>query len=418
MNEKISKRSSFETNALIVFGLSILANAINGIFQILSGKLLGTTDYGMVNVVNSYVTYLGVFCGPIVTMACCYSAKLYADKQQVAGFIRWIIKYSLILEIFICIAGVCAALLMRGIFGEETFRTAVFVVLLLPTNSFYIILLSIIQGMQKFTIHGLVGLVFYGTKVLVSVFLIQTGWGSFGVISGLLISQILCVGLCLFLLCDYLTGSIPKIAYSYHDLTDFYSSIFLLQLFYFFYINGGDIIILDLFFSKDTVGEYSAAIMLCKLLFYVITPLTTVLLPNVAEKNSRGMETRGILRKAVFYALVITCGFGIVLWLLGGKILILLYGTQYQNAQKYLAFAFIYTVSLVILSLVYSYQTAIGQTRRMTLAFLVMGICMSGALGIRHDSPQMVVGIISILLMILDGYTLVLALGGRDEKKN
>ena len=355
------KSNSFEKNALIVFGLSMFANVMNALFQIISGNLLGTSDYGVINVVNSYVTYLGVFGGPIATMACCYTARLQSEKQRVAGFIRWIIKYSLFIEIAISIVGVIIALLLKPIEGDA-FKTILFVVLLLPSNSFYVILLSIVQGMQKFTIHGVIGVVFYGLKMILGIILMVAGWGTFGVVLAMLISQLACVGICFWFLRENLIGTVPKANYGYRDLLEFYGNIFLLQVFYFFYINGGEIIIFALFFENHMVGEYSAAAMLCKLLFYAVTPITTVLLPNVAEKKSQGVDTIKILRKAIFYVMILVGCFGIGLLVLGNKVLLILYGSQYVNAGKYLPIAFGYTFSIIILSIMYSYNTAISNT--------------------------------------------------------
>ena len=404
------KSNSFEKNALLVFGLSMFANVMNALFQIISGNLLGTSDYGVINVVNSYVTYLGVFGGPIATMACCYTARLQSEKQRVAGFIRWIIKYSLFIEIAISIVGVIIALLLKPIEGDA-FKTILFVVLLLPSNSFYVILLSIVQGMQKFTIHGVIGVVFYGLKMILGIILMVAGWGTFGVVLAMLISQLACVGICFWFLRENLIGTVPKANYGYRDLLEFYGNIFLLQVFYFFYINGGEIIIFALFFENHMVGEYSAAAMLCKLLFYAVTPITTVLLPNVAEKKSQGVDTIKILRKAIFYVMILVGCFGIGLLVLGNKVLLILYGSQYVNAGKYLPIAFGYTFSIIILSIMYSYNTAISNTKKMTVSLIVLSIIIVICIMFFHNDLSSMLIMISILLGIVDIYSFVVAKG-------
>ena len=404
------KSNSFEKNALIVFGLSMFANVMNALFLILSGNLLGTSDYGVINVVNSYVTYLGVFGGPIATMACCYTARLQSEKQRVAGFIRWIIKYSLFIEIAISIVGVIIALLLKPIEGDA-FKTILFVVLLLPSNSFYVILLSIVQGMQKFTIHGVIGVVFYGLKMVLGIILMEAGRGTFGVVLAMLISQLACVGICFWFLRENLIGTVPKANYGYRDLLEFYGNIFLLQVFYFFYINGGEIIIFALFFENHMVGEYSAAAMLCKLLFYAVTPITTVLLPNVAEKKSQGVDTIKILRKAIFYVMILVGCFGIGLLVLGNKVLLILYGSQYVNAGKYLPIAFGYTFSIIILSIMYSYNTAISNTKKMTVSLIVLSIIIGICIMFFHNDLSSMLIMISILLVIVDINSFVVAKG-------
>lgn len=405
------KSNSFEKNAVIVFGLSMFANLMNAFFQILSGKLLGTSEYGLINVVNSYVTYLGVFGGPIATMACCYAARLKTEKNQLNDFIQWIIKYSFLIEIAISFIGVTFAFVSKSLWGETVFKTILFVVILLPSNSFYVILLSIVQGLQKFTIHGIIGTVFFGSKMLLGVILILIGWGAFGVVTAMLFSQLLCVIICFYVLREYFTKTEIETSNRQYSLFDFYGSIFLLQIFYFFYINGGEIIVLNLFFDNHMVGEYSAAAMLCKLLFYAVTPITTVLLPNVAEKKSQGVDTMKILKKAIAYIVILVTCFGIGMVVLGDKVLLFLYGKQYADASKYLLPAFFYTFSIVILSILYSYNTAISNTKKMTIALAIVSISMGIMLVLLHYDLNKVLFLMSVLLGIVDIYSFVIAKG-------
>lgn len=412
MKKMICKKSnSFEKSALVVFALSMFANAMHAVFHVLSGKLLGTFDYGIINVVNSYVTYLGVFCGPIATMACCYSAKLRADRKQEAGFIKWIIKYSFLIELIISLIGIVLAFISKSLLGEEVFKVVIFIVLLLPSNSFYVILLSIVQGLQKFTMHGIIGVVFYGIKTFVGIILMLAGWGTIGVVFAMLISQLVCVGICICILRDYLKEKTLEKEYTSRNLLEFYGSIFFLQIFYFFYINGGEIIILNFFFDNHAVGEYSSVAMLCKFLFYAVTPITTVLLPNVAEKKSMGINTTKILRKAIIYILLLAACFGIGMYVLGKKALIFLYGVQYTNAIQYIPAAFYYTFSIVVLSVMYSYHTAIANTKKMTIALLVASVAMFVFTLLFHNDLKHLLVMISILLGIVDIYSFIIAKG-------
>ena len=131
--------------------------------------------------------------------------------------------------------------------------------------------------------------------------------------------------------------------------------------------------------------------MLCKLLFYAVTPITTVLLPNVAEKKSLGIDTTTVLKKALMY--------------------ILLYGAAYKNAATYIPTAYFYTVSIVILSIMYSYHTAVSNTKKMTIALFVMSIVMCVLMMLFHDNLSQLLVMIAILLGTTDIYSFKIAKG-------
>ena len=221
----------------------------------------------------------------------------------------------------------------------------------------------------------------------------------------------MCVGICLWILKEQLSSIKKQSDYGHKDLLGFYGDIFVLQVFYFFFINGGEIIVLDIFFENFMVGEYSAASMLCKLLFYVITPITTVLLPDVAEKKSQGVDTIKVLKKAIFYVMILIGCFGIGMLVLGNKVLVILYGNQYANAGKYLPTAFFYTFSIIILSIMYSYHTAISNTKKMTKILVVLSLFMCIGVVFVHEDLYSMLMIISGLLVIADIYLFVIAKG-------
>lgn len=404
-NKLVTYKKSFEWNAMIVFALSMLASGINYGFQIMSGHLLETADYGVANIVFSYVSYLGVLLGPISALACkgVASSTKEEDTDVVSHFIQWIIAHSIRLEIVVCGIGAFVVALLYVFSDRRVFLIAFFVVLLLPTNSFYTILQSIIQGLQKFVLHGFLAIIFNCLKLLLAVLLVVLGMRTTGVVFGQFFGQLFCVCLSLFFLRKYLNTGRKGDCYSVkYNLSECYTSVFLLQIFYFFYINGGDIIVLGLFFEDKIVGEYSAAVTLCKVLFYVVTPITTVLFPFVAEKKERGLDTRKELLKSVLYALVAVVMFGVFLYLLGDKVISFLYGVEYVEAKNFLSCSYLYSIAIIVLSVLFSYQIAIGETKFMTFIIGIMLVVVVLILVKFPRTPQGLITTMAITLIAAD----------------
>ena len=88
-----------------------------------------------------------------------------------------------------------------------------------------------------------------------------------------------------------------------------------------------------------------------------------------------------------------------------------MYGSQYVNAGKYLPIAFGYTFSIIILSIMYSYNTAISNTKKMTVSLIVLSIIIGICIMFFHNDLSSMLIMISILLGIVDIYSFVVAKG-------
>lgn len=405
----MKKIDDFEKNTFIVFFMSIVAGIVNYIYQIIIGKMLGISDYGIANVILAFVSYLGVFLGPISVMACQYSAMYSREDKQnkLKSFVRWIIKYTLAIEIAIFLIGIAIVCVLKFVLREISFSNMIFVIILLPSNSFYTIMLSIIQGMQKFTVHGIIGIIFNLVKLLGSVFLVYIGWNIIGIVFAMLCSQLICVGLCLKEIKKSVkleTGERQE--WKGRDLLRYYGDVFVSQIFYFFYVTGGDIIILRLFFDNQIVGLYSAVATLGKLVFFVVTPITTVLFPVVAEKKGQGEETKTYLVKALIYSGIVSLGFLVFLNLLGDYIISLLYGIEFISATNYLLCGSVYIMAVIIFTVLYQYQVAVGEVKIVTRTLIVANVIICSAVVRYHTTPQNVIYIVGIFILMASLYIL------------
>lgn len=405
----MKKLGDFEKNTFIVFFMSIVASIVNYVYQIVLGKILGISDYGVANVILAYVSYLGVFLGPISVMACQYSAMYSREPKQekLKSFVQWIIKCSIILEVVIFFAGIIIVGILKFIYGEASFANMIFIIILLPSNSFYSIILSIIQGMQKFTVHGILGIVFNLVKLISSVFFIFAGWKIIGIVLGVLCAQIICISVCLIEIKKSLNAEKSNVQeWEFKDLLKYYGDVFISQVFYFFYVNGGDIILLRFFFDDQRIGLYSSVITLGKIVFFVVTPITTVLFPVVAEKKGQGEETKTYLEKAIAYSGVVSLGFFVFLNLFGKYVISLLYGREFIGAINYLLCSSVYMFAVIILTILYQYQIAVGEVAIITKSLIIVNVIVCGVVSVYHVTPQSVIYIVGMFLLLASLYVL------------
>ena len=90
------KLGEFERNSAIVFAISMLANVVTYLYQIVMGNLLSPADYGTINTLLSLSIVIGVPSGIISTLVATYTAKYQAvgKPELIGGFMHKMLRAS------------------------------------------------------------------------------------------------------------------------------------------------------------------------------------------------------------------------------------------------------------------------------------------------------------------------------------
>ena len=93
------KLGEFERNSAIVFAISMLANVVTYLYQIVMGNLLSPADYGTINTLLSLSIVVGVPSGIISTLVATYTAKYQAvgKPELIGGFMHKMLRASVLL---------------------------------------------------------------------------------------------------------------------------------------------------------------------------------------------------------------------------------------------------------------------------------------------------------------------------------
>ena len=70
----------FERNSLVVFAITMIANVLSYLYQIVMGNMLTPADYGTVNTLLSLSVVVGVPSGIISALTATYTAKYHAHR--------------------------------------------------------------------------------------------------------------------------------------------------------------------------------------------------------------------------------------------------------------------------------------------------------------------------------------------------
>lgn len=114
------KLGEFERNSAIVFAISMLANVVTYLYQIVMGNLLSPADYGTINTLLSLSIVIGVPSGIISTLVATYTAKYQAvgKPELIGGFMHKMLRASVLLACVVFAAGAGAVQYHRQCFAD------------------------------------------------------------------------------------------------------------------------------------------------------------------------------------------------------------------------------------------------------------------------------------------------------------
>lgn len=415
------KYDEFQISVLISFIFSIVGCLLNYLFQMIIAKMLTIEQFGAYNSISAFSTNLAIVYTPLSVMTC----QLTAFRKENLAYNKKIYRQILIIAIGMtviqCILGGMLYPYIHGKFGINSQFFLQSILFMTGFSGIYNILYSFIQGRKKFVIYGIIGILLIMLKIMGSILNIQLGYGLVGVIVATLFSYLaLCVFNGLYMKKNVnidLEMEIPKL--SIGDIIKNYGITFGIQIIVSFYINGGDIILVEALFTNKDVGLYSSATLIGKVGLYIISIISVVLLPTIAEKKSKDETSLKTLIACLIISLILGIIYAAFLEIIGENILSFLLGKKYTEAFNLLPYVMMYTIPLGLLNIVNSYFLGIGKVKGY-LAILI--VATSIALFIIKEMVNkvkyvpVVMGIAITIIIVLSVWRFIFQC--KREKKN
>lgn len=377
----------FERTAIYLFAVSIFASALNYLFQIISGRLLSQEDFGVLNSVFS-VTNILTICGTALGLSI---TKDIAESGTVDGKIPCIIKF------FACIALPFTAAVI-GIMKVMNFSlsvcicSAVAICLISSTYIFY----GMLQGKKMFVSLSIFNLIQPIFKTILGTVLIVLGLGINSAPVAMIAGSICCL---IFGYIVFRKNRAGKRA----DFTDIkpilsYTVFTLISTVCITVFNNIDILIVRNYFTEYDVGIYSCSALFGKILMYIPSALTVLLVPVAAGNINEG---RTALKKSLLYSFLLSSIAGAGLFVLKKPIISIIMGKDYLPASEYILPLCFTVIPLVLATVLINYLIAVGDKVFVSLA----GIC---ALAVMMIAVMFIHSTISSVLLILTGVYSVL----------
>ena len=358
--------------SLIVLFLTFIGNLFSYLFQFLSARMLGPSDFAIVAVITSLIAIFGIPSYAIQTVIAKNTTILNVKNKisKIKGLMESSLKKTLAVALlFFVIYSILAVKVAVWLKIEYIY---LFLTGLYIFGSFvYPVMTGIAQGMKKFSDFGFNFLINCMIKFVFGIGFIYLGFRVYGAIIGFLAGIFLA-----FLLFFYNLRDVIKNKTEGYDIKIFSQEnlISLLAMVIFVLLFNLDVIFAKALFSPEITGLYSVASLIGKIVLFVISSIGTVMLPISSEKHMIGGDTGRVLRKTLMLSVVICLGALIILTIFPRFIITLLFSQQYASISGImpyicLAFCFLSFLNIYLLQ-------AIATNKIKTVNVLILLICL------------------------------------------
>jgi O-antigen/teichoic acid export membrane protein len=382
----IDRRSGFAVAGAILF-----ANLCNYGFQILTGRLLSVEEYGLLAGFMAAITIITVGTSALQTTAARAIAAGENHPEQhslVDGLTKSAGVGAIIVGAFIAVfAPVLSRFLNIG-----ALPILILGVYVLP-SSLDSIAAGRLQGTKRFRALAIYSAGQAIAKLAIAATVIAVGLRVSGLLAGLVASS---GAIALWgMLRSRDAGAINTHVLSPEMRLNFGA------LLLFWVVLSIDIAFARAFFEPKAAGVYAAATVLGKAVLWLPTMLTQLLFPQLADRSARSQGARPLMKRAVILVVALASAAVFGLYLLGGPIFLVLYGSRYNGASDIAWKIGLAMVPLAIVNLLLFHFLAKGQK-----GFLIwMGIAAVGEVLALYLGPKsgtgyaVIVGATGLLLL-------------------
>lgn len=365
----LKKISSFQLDVGISFALSMLGSVLNYVLQIVMGNMLTIEEFGIYNAINSLVANTVIIYTPLSIMLCQFIAGNVNTKKQNTGIYKQAFMISMALLVALCVIGIFVYPGLNGKFGADNLFIWELILFTIGIVGIYNVLCGVLQGLSKFAAYGFVGALLFLIRLILSMFYIKINMGMLGIILAMLLSYVIMFGGVFWLVRKYIAfDRVSKPEYvGKKELFELYGVTFIAQIILSFYINGGELLLMNFLFDDTQVGLYSSAVTLGKVSMYIVSIISVVLLPTVASRNKQGINTKKMFYQTVAVSLLLSIVYSIFLLTVGKYLILLFFGNAYRRALEYIPSIIAFIIPLNALTIIQNYFIGIGKVKEYTL---------------------------------------------------
>lgn len=384
----------FVRGSLVVFLGSIITSAINYLYHMVLGRMLGPEDYGIFSSLFSLIYIYGIPVSVLNMIVIKYISSLRAaegDKIAV-GFFYWFGDRLLKL----CLIGLSLLMLIAPFLASFLHLSSVLLVIVVNIITFIGIYISFyssfLLGFLQFGLNSLLSVTHSLLKIVTAVVLIYLGLRINGAVFSLLLTSIAVLLLTIYFVrreIDTLKKKAEKRAVPSREILKFALPVLLSSLsLTSFYTT--DILLVKHLFSAKEAGLYASLALLGKIVFFASSSINLVMFPLVSGKKAKGENYRKVYLISLMLVFLVSFCLILVYFSFPQLMIKLLFGSQYLAIAPELGLFAIFMAFYSLVSLTVNFFLAVAKTTMIVLP-LLGAVLQIGLIFLFHESIRQVV---------------------------
>ncbi len=395
--KKVSINPLFSGSLIVVFGSNMI-NALNYIYHLLMGRVLGPENYGDLATIIAFISFLSIipFSLNFVVIKFASSAK---NDEEIRHLIGWLNKKVLLVGISISVLIILFSPIFSSFLSIKNYYLIPLAGLVFIFSLPSLLYKSALQGVLMFKEQVLSSLVETGIKLVLGIVLIYLSFSVLGAVAALVIASIVGFVISRFYITKYIQKDYDSIDRKARALF-MYSIPILVQSLAMASIFSMDLILVKHFFSSTNAGMYAALSTLAKIIFFAAGPISAVMFPMIARKHALGEDYRGVFIYSLVLTTIICLSIAGLYWLLPNLAIQILYGSAYLGGAPILGLFGLFISFYSVSSLFISYYLSLNQTKVVILPAIAAVMQILGIYTF-HDSLYQVVVVCTVISALL-----------------
>lgn len=403
--------------ALLLTVSNVLGGVLGYVYQVSMGRLLGPAEFALFGAVSAMIMFIA---SPLNAMFMIISRRvtiLRVDLHSNA-LRRFYWKSSVV----VLVGGVT---LIPIIFS---FITEIQSFLKSPSITVAWILLAIVffsalnqinnaffQGEMRFKLLATTGVAFAILKIPFGLMGVELGYGVEGALLGPMLAGAITwlLGMALHQSRCVSHATAPLTMPKGITLGDVWP--ILLANVLFAAMTQLDMVLVNWYFDAEYAGQYSAVSVLGKAVLYLSAGVVLSLFPMVVETNAAKTSNTHILRQALALVALFSGVLAFLYWLLGNRLVLLLYGEDFTLAGELLRWYGFASMPMALVMVAEYYLLAQGRLLFVWL-FLIFSPLQIIAISIWHENLMQVIFVIGVTGACLSAIGFLLLLS--QERKS
>ena len=285
---RIIKHPLILGSTIVLIG-SFIANIFLYIFNLIMGRILSVSDYGLLTTLISLVALFGIIPSSFTSIFARFAAQYNANNDR-EGYLSLIFsggKFIFILSGIIFLILMLFLPLIASFLHINNMLLLVLIFMLIAVSIFFALTAGALQGEMKFVSLSVLNILGPFLRIILGVGFLLLGLKIFGVVLGILLSAIITVAISFYLVFRNHYKKTYKKQKDFFKEFKKYGTGFFLSSLGITILTSMDIILVRHFFGAIPSGQYAALSLMGKAIFYLTAPIYFVFFPLIAQKKER-----------------------------------------------------------------------------------------------------------------------------------